>query len=106
MQVDTDYQGPNFEFTQDSHSITFEFAEKLIEHFKNQKILHKKYAYKILFEINKYLKSQPSLIDIKFEDKFTVCGDIHGQFYDLLNVFKINGMPSEKNPYVRLFDYF
>jgi serine/threonine-protein phosphatase 5 len=29
-----------------------------------------------------------------------VCGDIHGQYYDLINIFKINGMPSEENPYL------
>jgi serine/threonine-protein phosphatase 5 len=46
--------------------------------------------------------SQPSLVDITIAEnsKFTVCGDIHGQFYDLMNIFNLNGLPSPRNPYV------
>lgn len=49
-----------------------------------------------------FLRKQPSLVDIKIPDdgKFTVCGDIHGQYFDLLNIFEKNGLPSETNPYL------
>ena len=26
--------------------------------------------------------------------------DVHGQFYDLLHIFELNGLPSEDNPYL------
>jgi len=49
-------------------------------------------------EAKKILDAEPTLVD--FEGKVTVFGDIHGQFYDLLNIFSINGYPSGTNPCV------
>nr|CAG4640747.1 EOG090X03S1 [Eulimnadia texana] len=98
MAIEDEYTGPALE----DGKVTLKFMEDLMQAFKDQKKLHKKYAYKILLDVQQYLKSQPSLVDVKIPDgnKFTVCGDIHGQFYDLMNIFKLNGPPSPTNPYL------
>ncbi|EDV30264.1 uncharacterized protein Dana_GF23034 [Drosophila ananassae] len=98
ITIEDDYKGPQLE----DGKVTLQFMKDLMEHYKGQKRLHRKFAYKILCEIDTYMRSQPSLVDITVpdEEKFTICGDIHGQFYDLMNIFEINGLPSEKNPYL------
>ncbi|KPI92174.1 Serine/threonine-protein phosphatase 5 [Papilio xuthus] len=98
MTIEDEYEGPMLE----DGKVTVKFINDLIEHYKQEKHLHKKYAYKILIDVKAYLSNQPTLVDIKVPDdkKFTVCGDIHGQFYDLMNIFKLNGLPSEENPYL------
>ncbi|XP_037030544.1 serine/threonine-protein phosphatase 5 [Bradysia coprophila] len=98
IAIEDDYKGPQLE----NGKVTLKFMEELMEFYKQEKRLHKKFAYKILCEIDLYLRKQPSLVDIAIPDdaKFTICGDIHGQFYDLMNIFKINGLPSQTNPYL------
>lgn len=96
--VEESYDGPRLS----EDGMTKEFIEELIERFRNQKKIHKKYAYRILLEVKKIFEKQPSLVEITIPEncKFTVCGDIHGQFYDLLNIFDLNDQPSPENPYL------
>jgi len=108
MTVEDKYDGPKLNLEQPSASlpggtrITVEFVDQLLEHYREQKLLHRRYAFQILLDARNYFMSQPSLVNITVPNtkKFTICGDIHGQYYDLLNIFKLNGKPSEENPYL------
>ncbi|KAI4385066.1 hypothetical protein MLD38_003130 [Melastoma candidum] len=98
IDVEPQYSGARIE----GDVVTLEFVKKMMEDFKNQKSLHKRYAYQIVLQTREMLRSLPSLVDIDIPHgtHFTVCGDVHGQFYDLLNIFELNGLPSEENPYL------
>lgn len=65
----------------DAEGVTAEFVAKLMEEFKEQRKLHKKYAYQILLRARELLREAPSLVDIRIQDgeHITVCGDVHGQ---------------------------
>eukprot|EP00475_Leptophrys_vorax_P010872 TRINITY_DN17434_c0_g1_i2.p1 TRINITY_DN17434_c0_g1~~TRINITY_DN17434_c0_g1_i2.p1 ORF type:complete len:303 (+),score=85.73 TRINITY_DN17434_c0_g1_i2:750-1658(+) len=74
----------------------------MVQRFQDQKTIHIKYAYKILLHIIASLSKEATVMEITIPEgrRFTVCGDVHGQFYDLLNIFKLNGNPSPENPYL------
>ncbi|CAF2300382.1 unnamed protein product [Brassica napus] len=97
-EVEPQYSGARIE----GEEVTLEFVKQMMDDFKNQKTLHKRYAYQIVLKTRQILQALPSLVDISVPNgkHFTVCGDVHGQFYDLLNIFELNGLPSEENPYL------
>ncbi|KAL1191112.1 Serine/threonine-protein phosphatase 5 [Cardamine amara subsp. amara] len=97
-EVEPQYSGARIE----GEEVTLDFVKNMMEDFKNQKTLHKRYAYQIVLQTRQILLALPSLVDITVPNgkHFTVCGDVHGQFYDLLNIFELNGLPSEENPYL------
>ncbi|XRA98754.1 serine/threonine-protein phosphatase [Pycnococcus provasolii] len=106
MAVDSSYDGPRMEFAEDgeTYRATPEFVRQMMAGFRDQKLLHRRFAFQILLEARKILMALPSLVDVRLPEDgahgITVCGDTHGQFYDLLNIFEMNGEPSPTNPYL------
>ncbi|KAL0399671.1 UNVERIFIED_CONTAM: Serine/threonine-protein phosphatase 5 [Sesamum radiatum] len=98
LDVEPQYSGARIE----GDVVTLDFVKKMMDDFKRQKCLHKRYAFQIVLQTRSLLRELPSLVDINVPDgkHFTVCGDVHGQFYDLMNIFELNGLPSEDNPYL------
>lgn len=98
IAVEGCYDGPRLE----DGTVTYKFVNQLIEYFRDSKILHRRFVLEILCQVYKYFVEQATMVDITINDKqkFTVVGDIHGQFFDLLNIFDINELPSETNPYL------
>ncbi len=98
MSIDDDYDGPKLS----DGVVTKQFMIDLLEAFKSGKKLHRKYAYKMILDVRELFSKVQTLVDVSIDEskKFTVCGDIHGQFFDLLNIFQLNGLPNEDNPYL------
>ena len=97
MSVDESYAGPRPEFP-----LKHDDVVAIAEHMKARETLHSKYVYQILIGVRQVLKELPSMVEVPVPEGTTinVCGDTHGQYYDLLNIFKLQGWPSESNPYL------
>ena len=115
MVVDADYDGAHL-----GKEMTPEFISDMINRFKNGKKLHKKYVYQIILAVKSIVYDEPTMVEMEVGDDthLTVCGDTHGnppqinlvananattlvgQFFDLMELFRLNGYPTEKHQYL------
>jgi serine/threonine-protein phosphatase 5 len=93
------YTGPRLDA---AGTITLDFVLAMMEEFREQRKIHYKYAYQIVLAAIGVLSKEKTLVDIEVPEgrRITVCGDVHGQYFDVLNIFKMNGLPSDENPYL------
>lgn len=132
--VESSYDGPHLSLKESGNAasrgdekgskgvdidVTKDFVVNTMEHFKNQKLLHRKYVIQVLLSAIDMFKSQPTLLRLSLprEDDetrgpyskgtgapvgtFTVCGDTHGQYYDLCNLFEeAGGLPSDRSRFL------
>ena len=97
--VESSYAGP---VLNDIKDLTADWVVGLMGVLKEEKRLHKRFLVLMLQSLMGHYKKQPSLVDITIPEgeHITVCGDTHGQFYDLLHIFELNGNPGPNNRYL------
>lgn len=97
MAVESGYDGMEL-----GEKMTPEFIEDMIARFKDGKKLARKYVFQIILAVKNLVYDEATMVEthVKAGNKITVCGDTHGQFFDLLEIFRLNGFPSETHAYL------
>ncbi|KPI88887.1 putative serine/threonine protein phosphatase [Leptomonas seymouri] len=73
-----------------------------LEHFKKEGLLSEADALTIIAKCALIWKDEPNVM--RLEDPVVISGDVHGQFFDLLNLLSIGGNPRNQK-YIFLGDY-
>lgn len=97
IEVDASYDGVRLK-----EEMTQEFIDDMIVRFKDGKRIHKKYVFQIIKAVRDLVYAEPTMVETEVPEKtrLTVCGDTHGQYFDLLEIFRLNGYPTEEHAYL------
>lgn len=101
-EVPPNYTGIRYARGESSKWTAKEF-QGMLDFLRNpENRLDKAVILHIVLDVIAYHQTLPNVVDVAVPEdgKINVCGDVHGQFYDLLSIFERHGMPSEKNLYL------
>ena len=98
--MEPDYAGPRL--SPENWVITEKWATEVTRYLEQGKRIHKRYVLELIAMADKVFKKLPNVVNVTMPKYgcVTVCGDLHGQFYDLLSIFKTNGYPCPCTNYV------
>uniref|UniRef100_A0A6B2L0T7 Serine/threonine-protein phosphatase n=1 Tax=Arcella intermedia TaxID=1963864 RepID=A0A6B2L0T7_9EUKA len=77
-------------------------CQNIMNHFKREGRVGMNHLVSLIEKVFEQFCGEENVLDI--EGPLTICGDIHGQYFDLLKLFEIGGDPSETR-YLFLGDY-
>ncbi|KAL9097763.1 MAG: hypothetical protein Q9165_000089 [Trypethelium subeluteriae] len=97
MEIEASYDGVRLE-----NEMTEEFIKDMIQRFKDGKKIHRKYVFQIILTVKDIVYNEPTMPEVELDQgqQLTVCGDTHGQFFDLMEIFRLNGHPSATHSYL------
>ena len=82
MVVEDKYDGPRLSLASDKSEVskvTVDFMDQLLEHYRDQKLLHRKYAFQILLDARTYFMAQPTLVNITVSQNVVVLATMLAQ---------------------------
>lgn len=93
------YSGPRYT---GAASVTDAFIDGLISAQEQGQLLPKKDAYLIVLDIIDLLRAEQTMgqVSIPQGGHLTIVGDLHGQYWDFMNVLSMSGKPSPSTPFI------
>eukprot|EP00930_Biecheleria_cincta_P022908 TRINITY_DN16630_c0_g1_i1.p1 TRINITY_DN16630_c0_g1~~TRINITY_DN16630_c0_g1_i1.p1 ORF type:complete len:716 (+),score=131.72 TRINITY_DN16630_c0_g1_i1:32-2179(+) len=97
--VPADYNGVRYA---GPSSLNDAWIKSFMQQQKTGVLLPKAMAYELVIDLIKLQRQEKTMMEINVPvgQGITICGDTHGQYFDVVTLLETNGLPSPSNPYI------